>query len=170
MKHSFIPPRQKKVLGAELTWLLSTFVVLVVIMSASALFLNSAIAAYEQELAEVTNKMQTIRNEQQRVHSEIERLQQLEKLREEISTKNRLNKENVKNFFDLVPAGVVLELAEFRENTLRLKGTTVSEEHFNNTLQRSLASLFSRSSTRFTPLENGRYAFNNISVMEAKNE
>ena len=167
MKHSFIPPRKKKLLGAELAWLLSTFAVLVVIMSASALFLNSMIASYEQELVEVTSKTAMVQNEQQRVLSEIQRLQQLEKLREEISTKNRLKKENVKNFFDLVPEGVVLELAELRENTLRLKGTTVSEKYFNDTFQRSLASLFSRSSTRFTPLEDGRYRFNSISIIEA---
>ncbi|MEE8588999.1 MAG: hypothetical protein V3S80_06620 [Sulfurimonadaceae bacterium] len=168
MKHSFIPPRQKKVLGAELIWLLSTFALLLVIMLGSALFLNSSITTYEQELERVKSKKLMIQNEQQRVLSEVKRLQTLEKLREEISTKNRLKKENVKNFFDLVPDGVVLELAEFRESTLRLKGTTISKKHFNNSFQLSLESLFSRSSTKFTKLKNGSYRFNNISTVEAK--
>ncbi len=168
MKHSFIPTRQKKVLGAELIWLLSTFALLLVIMLGSALFLNSSITTYEQELERVKSKKLMIQNEQQRVLSEVKRLQTLEKLREEISTKNRLKKENVKNFFDLVPDGVVLELAEFRESTLRLKGTTISKKHFNNSFQLSLESLFSRSSTKFTKLKNGSYRFNNISIMEAK--
>lgn len=168
MKHSFITPRQKKVLGAELIWLLSTFALLLVIMLGSALFLNSSIATYEQELESVKSKKLMIQNEQQRVLSEVKRLQILEKLREEISTKNRLKKENVKNFFDLVPDGVVLELAELRESTLRLKGTTISKKHFNNSFQLSLESLFSRSSTKFTKLKNGSYRFNNISIMEAK--
>ena len=168
MKHSFITPRQKKVLGAELIWLLSTFALLLVIMLGSALFLNSSITTYEQELESVKSKKLMIQNEQQRVLSEVKRLQILEKLREEISTKNRLKKENVKNFFDLVPDGVVLELAELRESTLRLKGTTISKKHFNNSFQLSLESLFSRSSTKFTKLKNGSYRFNNISIMEAK--
>jgi hypothetical protein len=156
------------VLGAELIWLLSTFALLLVIMLGSALFLNSSITTYEQELESVKSKKLMIQNEQQRVLSEVKRLQILEKLREEISTKNRLKKENVKNFFDLVPDGVVLELAELRESTLRLKGTTISKKHFNNSFQLSLESLFSRSSTKFTKLKNGSYRFNNISIMEAK--
>lgn len=170
MKHSFIAPRQKKVIGAELLWLLSVFGVLSLIMIAGTLFLNSSIASYEQELQRVTSRSMTIVSEQEGVMSEIQRLQSLEKLREEISTKNRLKKENVKNFFDLVPEGVVLELAELRETTLRLKGITTTKEHFNTTFQLSLESLFSRSTTQFKRLDDGRYLFNNISIMEENNE
>ena len=168
MKHSFISPRPKKALGAELKWLLYAFALIVVIMLGSSLYLNSAIATYEQELESVTSKKQRVQREQQQVLLEMERLQVLKKMREKISTKNRLKKENVKNFFDLVPDGVVLELAEFRENTLRLKGTTLSKEHFNTAFQLSLESLFSRSTTRFTKLENGGYRFTNISITETK--
>ncbi len=168
MKHSFITPRQKKVLGAELKWLLSTFAVLLVIMVGSTLFLNSSIASYEQELASVKSKIVKTQSEQEQLLVEVKRLQLLDKLREEISTKNRLKKENVKNFFDLVPDGVVLEFAELRENTLRLKGTTRSKRDFNNSFQLSLASLFTRSSTRFTKLKRGGYRFSNISIMEVK--
>ena len=168
MKHSFITPREKKVLGAELTWLLSTFTVLVVIMLGSTFFLNSTITGYKQELKSIKSEKLKIQSEQQEVLSEVKRLQSLEKLREEIITKNRLKKENVKNFFDLVPDGVVLEFAELRESTLRLRGTTISKKYFNNSFQLSLDSLFSRSSTKFTKLKNGGYRFNNISIMEAK--
>lgn len=168
MKHSFIRPRQKKVLGAELIWLLSAFSALVLIMLGSTLFLNSTITGYEEELRSVKSERAKIQSEQQQVLSEVKRLQKLEKLREEITTKNRLKKENVKNFFDLVPDGVVLEFAELREGTLRLRGTTISKKHFNSSFQLSLRSLFSRSSTKFTKLKNGRYRFNNISIMEAQ--
>ncbi len=168
MKHSFITPREKKVLGAELTWLLSTFSVLVVIMLGSTFFLNSTITGYKQELKSIKSEKLKINSEQKQVLSEVERLQSLEKLREEIITKNRLKKENVKNFFDLVPDGVVLELVELRERTLRLKGTTTSKKYFNNSFQLSLESLFNRSSTSFTKLKNGTYRFNNISTVEAK--
>ncbi len=168
MKHSFITPRQKKVLGAELKWLLTIFAVLGVIMLASTLFLNSSIAGYEQDLTSLKSKKSTLQSKQQSLLLEVKRLQVLEKLREEISTKNRLKKENVKNFFDLVPDGVVLEFAELRDNTLRLKGTTSSKKQFINSFQLSLASLFSRSSTKFTKLKTGGYRFNNISIMEAK--
>ncbi len=166
MKHSFITPRQKKALGAELKWLMTIFVLLVVIMLGSTLFLNSTIATYEEDLERIKSRSVKIQDEQQQLLSEVSRLAVLEKVREEISTKNRLKKENVKNFFDLVPDGVVLELAELRDNTLRLKGTTRSKREFNNSFQLSLESLFTRSSTKFTKLKKGGYRFNNISIME----
>ena len=166
MKHSFIAPRRKKIVGPELTWLLAAFMLLLLVMSGSFLFLHYAIGSYEKELTALEMKKHQLEGKKKTVVAEIARLQKLDKLREKISTNNRLQKENVKNFFDLVPSGVTLELAEFRDNTLRLKGITQSKEQFNNSFQLSLASLFSRSSTKFTKRKDGSYRFNNISIME----
>ena len=168
MKHSFITPREKKILGAELIWLLSAFALLVILMLVSTLGLNSAISGDEEVLNSVHIQKEKIAQEQKQVTAEVARLQALEKIRERISTVNRLKKENVKNFFDLVPDGVTLELAELRDNTLRLKGTTVSKKQFRDSFQRSLESIFSRSTTKFRKQKDGTYRFNNISIMEAK--
>ena len=67
-----------------------------------------------------------------------------------------------------MPSGVTLELAEFRDNTLRLKGIAQSKEEFNTSFQLSLASLFSRSTTTFAKRKDGSYHFSNISIMEEK--
>lgn len=139
---------------------------LLLVMSGSFLFLHYAIGTYEEELTALEMKKHQLEGEKKTVVAETARLQKLDKLREKTSTKNRLQKENVKNFFDLVPGGVTLELAEFRDNTLRLKGITQSKEQFNNSFQLSLASLFSRSSTTFTKRKDGSFRFNNISIME----
>jgi cell division protein FtsL len=168
LKQSFISPRKKRVVGAELKWLLSTFALLLTVMFGSSLFLNTSILTDEEELKTVKSKHLKVTSELQRVDSESKRLQKLEKLREVIYTSNRLKKENVKNFFDLVPDGVTLELVEFRDNTLRLKGVTVSKKQFNNSFQLSLESLSERSTTTFTRLQNGSYHFENISIMEAR--
>ena len=170
MKHSFISPRRKKVVGAELKWLFSTFMVFVVVMSGSSLFLNHTIAKHERELTRVELEKEKLLIKQKTVIAETERLQQLDRLRETISTKNRLKKENVKNFFDLVPNEITLELVEFRDKTLRLKGVTASRTHFENSFQLSLESLFSRSTTQFTELKNGSFRFDSISIMETDNE
>lgn len=170
MKHSFITPRRKKVVGAELKWLFSAFLLLALIMSGSFLFLDQTNEKHGQELERMERMKQKLLGEQKTAAAEIERLQELDKLRETISTKNRLKKENVKNFFDLVPDEITLELVEFREKTLRLEGVTASRAHFEKTFQLSLESLFSRSTTKFTELKNGSWRFNNISVAEADNE
>lgn len=168
MKHSFIAPRRKKIVGAELRWLLVAFLLLLLVMSGSFVFLHYTIETYEKELTALEMKKHKLEGEKKTVIAEIERLQKLDKLREKTSTKNRLQKENVKNFFDLVPSGVTLELAEFRDNTLRLKGIAQSKEEFNTSFQLSLASLFSRSTTTFAKRKDGSYRFSNISIMEEK--
>jgi len=170
MKHSFTSPRQKKVVGAELKWLFSTFMVFVVVMSGSSLFLNHTIGKHERELMQTELEEQKFIGKENTLTAETERLQKLERLRETISTKNRLKKENVKNFFDLVPNEITLELVEFRDKTLRLKGTTASKTHFENSFKLSLESLFSRSTTQFTKLKNGSFRFDNISIVESDNE
>lgn len=170
MKYSFIAARDKKLIGAELKWLLSSFSLIFVLMSGSYLFMNYMIKVYEAELVSVESRSSELRSEHQTVVAETARLQEVDKLREALETKNRLNKENVQNFFDLVPDGVTLELAEFRGNTLRLKGVTTSKEVFNRTFERSLASLFSRTNTKFIKRKDGSYRFNNISIMEVPNE
>lgn len=168
MKHSFIAPRRKKIVGAELRWLLAAFMLLLLVMSGSFIFLHYTIETYEKELTALEMKKHKLESEKTTVIAEIDRLQKLDRLREKISTKNRLRKENVKNFFDLVPSGVTLELAEFRNNTLRLKGIAQSKEEFNTSFQLSLASLFSRSTTTFAKRKDGSYRFSNISIMEEK--
>lgn len=168
MRQSFIAPRAKKVLSVELTWLLSIFLFLIVVMAGSAFFLDRAITSQRQTLSETKTSIETLKHREQEAHVEIERLQRLEKMREAVSTANRLKKENVKNFFDLVPEGVVLQLAELRDGILRLKGTTESPKHFRATFQRSLDSLFSRSSTKFKRLKNSSYSFNSISFTEVQ--
>ena len=165
---SFITSRVKKMFGSEVKWLFSIFVLLLVLMLGGNLLLNSAIKTEHDALVEVTKRTEVLAIKSEAVTSETARLRALEKFRESINTKNRIKKENVQNFFDLVPDGVVLELAEFRGGTLRLKGTTKSKKHFLNTFQRSLDSLFPRSSTTFVKRKDGLYHFRNISIMEQK--
>ncbi len=168
MKHSFITPKPKKILGAELKWLLATSAILIVVMVGSSLFLNSIISSSQSTLTCLVTKHTELVQEQEKMNDELSRLQSLDVMREAVSTTNRLRKENVKNFFDLVPEDVVLTLAEFRGGTLRLKGKTNSIKQFKNGFERSLKSLFKRSSTQFKKSKEGGYTFSNISIVDVK--
>ena len=168
MSESFIQPRRKKLLGSEFRWLFAIFVLLVLFMVIANIFLNHSIHKETLALQEIQMRLGDLELKEQKISEEIARLQTIEKFREQISTKNRLKKENVKNFFDLVPDDVVLEMAEFRKGTLRLKGVTESKESYLKHFQRSLDSLFARSSTSFKRRKDGRYDFKNISILEVK--
>jgi len=168
LKHSFITPRSKNILGAEIKWLLATFAILVVVMIISSLFLNTITSSTQKELATLSTQQVELEQKQQKMITELARLEELAAMHEVVNTKNRLQKENVKNFFDLVPDDVVLTLAEFRGGTLRLKGKIKNIKKFKNGFERSLKSLFKRSSTQFKRSKEGGYTFTNISILEVK--
>ena len=168
MSVSFIKPRQKSVIGVELKWFFSITITILVIVLIASYLLREAVLQKRQDLATLYKKEQLLSKETAVILDEYTRLQKLSKMHEEIATTNRIKKENVKNFFDLVPDDVVLELAEFRDGILRLKGTTRSKKHFLKTFQRSLNSLFARSSTKFFKKKDGLYHFRNISIVEQK--
>ena len=170
MSLSFIQPRAKSVLAVELKWFLAVALTIIVILSLTAYLLAQAVDQERVELRLLEKKEQELHQNTIAMSKERQRLQELSKMHEKISINNRIKKENVKNFFDLVPDGVVLEFVELREKTLRLKGSTKSKKYFNQTFQRSLNSLFSRSTTHFKKMRNGHYHFNNISIVEAKGE
>ena len=167
MRQSFIEPRSKKVIGSELKWLLVIMGVLFILMVVASLLLNTVISSKEKRIDTILLKEAALKVVQKDRIKEIARYKILEKLREDISTNNRLKKENIKNFFDLVPDDIVLKSAKSRGNTLRLRGMTLSKNVYNKTFQRSLNSIFTHSTTRFKKIEGG-YTFSNISVMGEK--
>ena len=145
-------------------------VIILVVILIAAYLLRQGVAQKRLELTSLKQQEQGLSQKREGMQQEQIRLQALAKMHEKISISNRIKMENVKNFFDLVPDGVILEFAELREKTLRLKGTTKGKRYFNKTFQRALNSLFSSSTTRFYKLKNGHYRFSNISIVEVKGE
>ena len=164
--HSFITPRREKAVAIELQWLLFAFLFIVMVMAVITLGLNSAISRNAKELETLTQKHLTLQAQKDEVTQEMARLQVLEALRESVSISNRLTKENVKNFFDLVPEGIVLESVEIEENRLILLGRTKSKKYFHQTFQRALHSLSPQSKTTFSKLKKGGYRFKNVTLLE----
>ncbi len=167
MRHSFIAPREKKIIGKELKWLLITTGVLFVLMLLSSVILNTIISSKERLLSQALEKKSghektlTLLDEEMKIYKE------LDKLQEHVVTTNSLQKENIKNFFDLVPDEVVLKSVTFNGHTFRLTGLTLSRDVYNKKFQRSLDSLFLHSKTKFYKTKGG-YRFTNLSVAEGK--
>jgi len=170
MRVSFIKPRPKSLVSVELKWFFSIALTIVTIVLIAAYLLTQEVDQKRQELGTLQIKEQSLSKETDVMLEEHTRLQVLSKMHESIGTSNRIKKENVKNFFDLVPDGVVLKYVKLQENTLHLKGTTTSKHYFNKNFQRALNSLFAKSKTHFSKKSHGKYHFNNISILEVKGE
>ena len=168
MKQSFLQARPKKILSVELKWLLVSFGVVLVVMIAATILVNRSINEYKVEIAAVERSLANTDEKYKDVDAEVIRLEALLKLAEESAIKNRMKKENVQNFFDIVPDDVVLEVASLKEGTLYLRGVTQSKKKFSVGFERALKSMFGSSTTRFVRLKNGTYRFRNISKIEGQ--
>ena len=170
MSVSFIKPRSKSLVAIELKWFFGVALTILVIVSITGYLMHQAVDKKYQELSSLEKKEQDLSKETASILDEHRRLQLLSKMHEKIKTTNRMKKENIQNFFDLVPDGVVLEYVALQENTLHLNGTTKSKRYYNKNFQRVLNSLFSKSKTHFNKKKYGKYYFTNISLMEVKGE
>ncbi len=170
MSVSFIKPRPKSIFSVELRWFFSVALTILTMVLIAGYLLSQAVDQKRQELSALQKKEQELTKAHAVLLAEQKRLQALSQMHEEIAISNRIKKENVKNFFDLVPDGIVLEYVDLKENSLRLKGTTKSKRYFNINFQRALNSLFAKSKTSFSKKKDGKYRFSNISIMEVKGE
>jgi len=170
MSVSFIKPRSKSLVAVELKWFFSIGVTILAIVLIASYLLGQAVTHKHQDLSALQKKEQELSKKTVSMLDEHTRLQALSKMHESIGTSNRIKKENIKNFFDLVPDGVILKYVQLQENTLHLKGTTKSKRYFNKNFQRALNSLFTKSKTRFSRKRHGLYHFSNISILEVKGE
>ena len=170
MSVSFIKPRSKSLITVELKWFFGVALTILTMVLITGYLLHQAVDQKSQDLSVLQKKEQELSKETASILEEYARLERLSKMHEKIMTTNRMKKENVKNFFDLVPDGIILEYVALQETTLHLKGTTKSKRYFNKNFQRILNSLFTKSKTYFSKDKQGLYRFSNISLMEVKGE
>lgn len=159
MKHSFITPRPKRLISGELRLVLFFFIVTIMMLVGTYLFLQfktynfiherEEVAAQEKSLKELTSHMET----------KIKMIEKEVKIAEQITTDNTVMKESIRNLFDLVPDDIILDRAELESSSLILYGTTPNKDTYEYMLHAPLRSIFHRTYTSYYPIENGWYRF-----------
>lgn len=163
MKASFIEAREKQLATIEMRWLLGIFSVLALIMAGAHLFLSLQSAGYSQAIAEDRAQVPKLQSSIRTMEEEIALIRAEMAESEKIFTDNMVLKVKIKNIFDLVPDGVTLKRAELTQNGLLLEGEAHDKRLFVDTLETPLRSIFETSTTTFTALKDGTFAFVSIS-------
>lgn len=163
MKYSLTHARPKQLLGTDtrLWWLfilglVALFVVIKLVVSihtagvqAETEEYKKARVAYEAQIAELEGKTRFVLEEVELVSR--------------VSGRNKVIKDSLINFFDLVPDQIYLTDLQITPKTLRIKGYTPSKEVFNYLLRPPLESIFQRTEASFYPIGNGWFAFDCLS-------
>lgn len=170
MKHSFIAPRAKRLIGTELRMVIFFFTVTIVMLIGAYLFLFYKTYDFIQERASITEKMVVLEDSTKKIEADIIHIDGEVKIADQVMTDNTVMKESIRNLFDLVPDAITLSRAELDEKSLILYGMTPNKETYEYILHAPLRSIFHRTYSSFYPIENGWYRFVSTNYLDDEND
>lgn len=159
MNHSFITPRPKRLISSELRLVLFFFIVTILMVVGTYLFLEYKTYSFVYERESVAQKQSALNKSIKEMEEEIKTLDAEVKLADQVTTDNTVMKESIRNLFDLVPDDITLDRAELDAESLILYGMTPTKDTYEYMLHAPLRSIFHRTYTSFYPAENGWYRF-----------
>jgi len=166
LKYSLITPRRKKVISGELQLSLFFFMVSIVMVVGTYLFLSYKTYEFKSEHASIGKRIETLNGNTRLLEHDIENVEMSVRTHESIATNNIVMKESIRNLFDLVPDKITLTRAELGANSLVLSGITPSKETYEFLLQAPLRSIFHRTYTSYYPAQKGWYGFTSTNYLD----
>ncbi len=159
MRRSFITPRRKSVITAQLRLVLFFFGITLLMLMATYSFLSYKTYHFSQKTAQAKATISDMNEALIRFEKEIAFIDREFTQAEHIYTSNTVLKESIKNLFDLVPNRITLAQAKLNRNSLILYGITPNKDVYEFMLHAPLRSIFHRTYSSFYPLDNGWYRF-----------
>ena len=159
MNHSFITPRPKRLISGELRLVLFFFIVTILMLIGTYLFLKYKTYSFVHERESVAQHQATLNKSIKEMEEEIKTVEAEVKIADQVTTDNTVMKESIRNLFDLVPDDITLDRAELDASSLVLYGMTPNKDTYEYMLHAPLRSIFNRTYTSFYPVENGWYRF-----------
>jgi hypothetical protein len=159
MKYSYINPREKNVISAELQLLLSFFGITLFMLFLTYFFLVFKDYRFAQNTQEIVEKKAQLELNIASMKKQITFIEKEVLLCERVNTKNTVLKDSIANLFDLVPQRITLSQASLLKNGLILHGITPNKDVYNFMLQAPLRSIFNRTYSSFYPAPNGWLKF-----------
>jgi len=159
VNHSFITPRPKQLISGELRLVLFFFMVTIMMLLGTYLFLKYKTYSFVRERESVAQQQSALNTSIQEMEEEIKIVEAEVKIADQVTTDNTVMKESIRNLFDLVPDDITLDRAELDAESLVLYGMTPNKDTYEYMLHAPLRSIFHRTYTSFYPVENGWYRF-----------
>jgi len=155
MKYSYISPRKKSVITAEMKLLLSFFSISFLMIFLTYVFLLFKDYSFSKNLNEIGTQNAKLHTSLNTMKSQIIYIKKEITLAQSIKTQNAVLKDSITNLFDLVPQRITLSTALLDKDSLILKGITPNKDVYNFMLQAPLRSIFHQTYSSFYPAGNG---------------
>ncbi|OQX59653.1 MAG: hypothetical protein B5M52_02740 [Helicobacteraceae bacterium 4484_230] len=165
MTYSFIEPRSKKLVGSELRLTLIFFTAVSVMLVGLYGFFLYGNSQLKKEKQSLVSRLQELRSDNSIIMEEMDLIEKYSAFGEAVFTSNTIIKDEIKDFFDLIPDSVILDKVVLSPDMLTIFGRTVDRANFEKSFMTPLRSNFSKSSVELVPLENGSFIFKSSSTI-----
>ena len=166
MKYSLITPRRKKVISGDLQLALFFFMVSIMMVAGTYLFLSYKTYDFRIQHEGIGKKIEKLDEGRHVLEKSIETIEIEVKTHDSITTDNTVMKESIRNLFNLVPDKITLTSAQLGEKSLVLSGITPSKDTYEFLLHAPLRSIFHRTYTSYYPAKNGWYQFTSTNYLD----
>jgi hypothetical protein len=166
LKFSYIQPRKKQLISAEVGLVLSFFAILFIFVTVIFLYLSFQINTFEKEKLAFKHQIEQNNFYADEVKKNINILNLNLRLSKEFNQRNIFFKESIQNILNLVPDKITLSRLELGEDRLVVYGETPTKDLYNLLMLAPLRSIFDKSYTSFYLQENGWYRFVSYNSMD----
>lgn len=168
MTYSYIKPRAKKIVSAELQLVFAFFTISYIMLFLTYGFLKLKVVTFEQSIVKIKEKKVDLNDAITKMQHQIHIIELEGDKAEKITTENSVLKESIKNLFDLVPERITLSQVELKKDALIMYGVTPSKEVYEFLLQAPLRSIFNSTYTTFYQMKNGWLSFVSTNKIDSK--
>lgn len=165
-KHSYIEPRDKRIISPEVGLVLSFFTVIFIFIIGVVIYLsfkidmfNSLKTSYEHQIAQREYQMSIMTEDIDIINKSIETSSILQ-------DRNLFFLSSIKNILQLVPDKITISKLQMKEKELIIYGITPTKDMYNLLMLAPLKSIFDKSYTSFYLQDNGWYKFVSYNSMD----
>jgi len=166
MKYSYIKPRKKTPITAELQIIFTFFAMTLIMLFLTYAFLLYKDYTFEKDRQATIEHKKELKADIEHMQKQISFIQKQKALAEKVFTQNMVLKDSIANLFDLVPQRITLSRAKLLKNGLILYGITPNKDVYNFMLEAPLHSIFHKTYSSFYPAKNGWLMFVSKNYMD----
>lgn len=166
LKYSYIEPRKKTVISAEVALVLSFFAVVFLFIIGVLIYLSFKIDMFNQTKVSLEHQISQIDYQTKEVKKDIDIINKSVTLSKGLGKRNIFVLTSVKNLLELVPDKITLSKMKIERSKLTIYGVTPTKDIYNLLMLAPLRSIFDKSYTSFFLQKNGWYKFVSYNSMD----
>ena len=166
LKYSYIEPRKKILISAEVGLILSFFAMLFIFIIGVIIYLSFKIDMFDSKKVAFNHQIEQTKYYTESIAQDINIINSSTLLSAKLQQKNLFFLKSVKNLLELVPDQITLSKLEMEKSKLTIYGVTPTKDIYNLLMLAPLRSIFDQSYTSFFIQENGWYKFVSYNSMD----